>query len=87
MSSVKTAPMMPSTAPPPSATTSAASCARTGPSAGPAAAATTARDASGSATSMDLVMNATAGTSIAALQSSPSASGVDAAAPTAISAP
>jgi hypothetical protein len=36
---------------------------------------------------MDLVMNATAGTSIAALQSSPSASGVDAAAPTAISAP
>jgi hypothetical protein len=36
---------------------------------------------------MDLVRNATAGSSIAALQSSPSASGIEEAAPTEISSP
>src|SRR6185437_11895424 len=73
----------PSTAPPPSGTIRVASWAR----AGPVAAATQARAASGSAVSIALVRNATTGTSIAPLQSSVSARDVDPAAPTAISSP
>jgi len=60
-----------SATPPPMAASSAASCAGTGL----VAAATHARDASGSAVSIDLVRNASTGISMAADQSSPSASG------------
>jgi hypothetical protein len=63
VSNSKTTPATASTAPPPSATSSVASWARTGP----LTAATQARAASGSAVSMDRVRMATAGTRIAAL--------------------
>jgi hypothetical protein len=63
---------MASSTPPPSAVSKAASCERTGP----VAAATQALAASGSAVSIDLVPNATTGTSMAALQPRPSLSGV-----------
>jgi hypothetical protein len=89
-STSKQIPAMASTTPPPKATKSAANCARSGL----VAAATHARDASGSAVSMDLVRNASTGISMAADQSSPSASdshwgpfGRPAAAPVKISTP
>ncbi|MBV9855901.1 MAG: hypothetical protein JOY82_15530 [Streptosporangiaceae bacterium] len=72
-----------STRPPPAAASSVESCARSGP----AAAATHARAAAGSAVSMDRVSSATTGTRIAALQSSPSASGCCPENPTASSMP
>lgn len=69
--------------PPPSAVSSAETWARPGP----AAAATQARDAPGSAVSTDRVPNATTGTSMPALQLSPPDSGVPpSAAPAATSA-